>query len=116
MTMPHEDFYDLGKKPSKLNDEDNPGKVRYPSIYDVNVDNFPPLKDMKLGDTGEAMIQFKIGNGGIDVHGIKWVGSADLKAEDDKDKLIKRHKKDQFKQSSTPTADADSGGGYKGGF
>lgn len=60
-------------------------KIHYPGLYDVNVDNFPPLKDMKLGDMGEALIQFKIsGNGGVEVHGIKWVGSADQKAEKDK--------------------------------
>jgi len=115
--MPQGQFYDLGKEPSKMNDVGREDKIRYPSIYDVTPDNFPPLKDMKLGDTGEALIQFKIsGNGGIDVHGIKWVGSAEPKDESDKDKLIKRHKKDQFRQTSTPTADADSGGGYKGGI
>ena len=70
---------------------------------------------MKLGDMGEALIRFRPKGDGIEIHSIKWVGSADPKAEADKDKLVKRHKKNQFKQQTNePTADADSGGGYGG--
>ena len=109
-------YHDLGRDPKKMNDMGYPDKITYPRVYDVNPDNFPPLKDMKLGDTGEALIRFNIRGGGIEVHSIKWVGSADPKAEADKKKLLDRHKKNQLKQSSEPTSDADSGGGYQGGF
>ena len=116
--MPQDNFYDLGKEPSKMNDVGRSDKVRYPCLYDVTPENFPPLKDMKLGDTGEALMRFKIATsgGGIEVQEIKWIGSADPKAEADKKKLLDRRKKDQFKKSDEPTADADSGGGYQGGF
>ena len=73
--MPEGKFYNLGKKPTKMNDMGREDKIRYPNVYDVSVDKFPPLKDMKLGDMGEAVIHFKINGGGLDIHEMKFLGS-----------------------------------------
>ena len=112
--MPTDNFFELGRDPARMNDMGREDKIQYPCAYDINPENFPPLKDMKMGDTGEALIRFKPKGDGIEIQSIKWIGSADPKAEADKDKLIKRHKKNQFKQASEPTSDADHGGGYGG--
>lgn len=78
-------YHDLGKNPKKLND--TPSSVdskRYPCMYDVTVKNFPPLADMKLGSTGEAMIKFKIaGSGGIEVMSMKMMGMSDMKQKEE---------------------------------
>ena len=100
--MPHENFYDLGKDPKKLNDVGREDKITYPSVYDINPDNFPPLKDMKLGDTGEAMIHFRIRGSGIEVTEIKSMGAMNPESEKlakDKETLLKRHKKNQLKMA-----------------
>lgn len=68
-------YHDLGKKPKKLNDVDKPEKMSYPCMYDITPENFPPMMDMKLGSTGEAMIKFKIKtSGGIEVLSMKMMG------------------------------------------
>lgn len=112
--MDGESFVDLGKEPSKVNDIGREDKIQYPCAYGIGVDEFPAMKDMKLGDTGEAVIRFRPQGDGIEIIGIKWLGTADPKAEADKQKLLDRHKKDQMRKSSEPTQDADQGGGYGG--
>ena len=111
-----ENFVDLGKEPAKMNDVGREDKIHYPCAYGIGIDEFPAMRDRKVGDTGEALIRFRPQGDGIEILGIKWVGTADPKAEGDKKKLLDRHKKDQQQKSSEPTADADSGGGYTGGF
>lgn len=111
--MVSEDFVDLGKEPSKVNDIGREDKISYPCAYGIGIDQFPAMKDMKLGDTGEAVIRFRPQGDGIEILGIKWIGTADPKAEADKKKLLDRHKKNQSNQSE-PALDADQGGGYGG--
>lgn len=99
-----------------MNDVGREDKIMYPCLHGINPDTFPALKQMRLGDTGEAAIRYKISDsGGIDVLEIKHIGVADPKAEKDRKTLIKRHKKNSPQQND-PTADADSGGGYSGGI
>lgn len=70
--MSKDTFYDLARKPTKLNDVDKVEKQTYPCVYDIGVDNYPPLKEMKLGSTGSAEIEFRIAKGGgIEVLRIK---------------------------------------------
>ena len=88
--MPQDNFFELGQEPAKMNDMGREDKIQYPCAYGITVDEFPPMKDMKLGDTGEALIRFKPKGDGIEIISIKWVGSADPKAENDKEKMMKR--------------------------
>lgn len=73
-----EGYYKLGKKPKKMNDVGMPDKVMNPSM-NIDAEQYPPLKDMKLGSTGEACIQFKINPkyGGIEVIAMKPLKSSD---------------------------------------
>lgn len=114
--MSADQFYNLGKDPVRI--EAAPAiedKTRYPCLYDIGVREFPPLKDMKLGDTGEAIIRFKIQGSGIEIHEIKSVGVADVNTENrkiDRKKLLKRHKTKDFAQNMSSEEVANANGGY----
>lgn len=77
-------FYDLGQQPSKLNDVGREDKISYPCLYDIGPEEFPPLAYMRLGDTGEAAIKFKIKGGGIEIISIKMNGAASDAPQDGK--------------------------------
>lgn len=77
--MPPEDFYDLGEKPRQINIQNDPEQTEYPCLHGIDVENFPPLAEMKLGGTGRAEIEFRIGSGmgGIEVIRMKMLGISD---------------------------------------
>ena len=110
--MPENSFYPLGRDPAKLNDVGREDKLSYPSLS-LSVDEYPPLKDMKLGDTAEAMIRFRIGkHGGLDVMEMKHMNSDMMKdkKEETKEKLLRRHKKENNLMMSGKVEASDSGG------
>ena len=75
--------HDLGSMPKEIAPEGIKEKKTYPCL-NIDMDKFPALKEMKLGDTGSAIIKFKINAryGGINILSIKSAGS---KKEEKKD-------------------------------
>lgn len=74
--MPEGKFYSLGKDPKKMNDVGREEKMMYPHLS-IRPNDFPPLKEMKMGDKGRAEIEFQFGNDMcLEVTGIKSLGSA----------------------------------------
>ena len=60
-------YYNLGKNPKQKNIMPTEETMMYPTMH-IEPKQYPPLKEMKLGGTGEAKIKFKISKyGGIDV-------------------------------------------------
>lgn len=89
----------MGRDPTKVNDQGNEDKIYYPSVS-IGPDDYPPLTEMKLGEIAAAEIQFRISrHGGVELLGMKHLGSVDEKAEKDKQTLLKRHKKNQMQMS-----------------
>ncbi len=80
-------MYDLGSKPSKMENMGVDEKKSYPCLYEVNMDNYPPLGDMKLGDTGKAVIEFNIKpSGGIEITSMGPMGTTMDDTKTDKSK------------------------------
>lgn len=95
--MPKDDFFDLGRDPAKINDEGNEDKIIYPCLHGIGPEDFPPMKEMKLGDTAEVIARVRISrHGGFEVTGMKYLGTKNMEMEKDKDTLLKRHKKNSF--------------------
>ena len=101
--MSEDQVYDLGQDPKRLNDMGREDKMQYPCAYDINPENFPPMKSMRLGDVGEAVIHFKVKGGGIEIRDIQLVSSESEddsldreKVKKDQKTLLKRSKKNQF--------------------
>lgn len=47
---------------------------RYPTLH-IGVEDWPELKEMKLGATGKAVVEFKISkHGGLDIMAIRGAG------------------------------------------
>ena len=65
-------YYPLGKKPKERNKPTTmEGGMQYPTLH-ISPEEYAPMKDMKLGGTGEACVKFKISKyGGIDVIAMK---------------------------------------------
>ena len=60
-------YYKLGKNPKQKNIPATEETMMFPTLH-LDPKMYPPLKDMKLGGTGEAKIKFKISKyGGIDI-------------------------------------------------
>ena len=88
-------MYDLGKEPAKMEPMGMEGKKKYPCLYDVTMENYPPLKDMKLGDMGRATMEFMINpTGGIEVLSMEPVEGMMDKDKKDKETLMRRHKRE----------------------
>ena len=69
--MPKGEFYNLGQSPKRVEAIPMEDKMRYPSIFDLGIDLYPPLKEMKLGEIGQAVIKFKIKGSGIEILAMK---------------------------------------------
>lgn len=55
---------------------DMPHEPRYPTLH-IGVEDWPELKEMKLGATGKAIVEFKISkHGGLDIMAIRGAGYA----------------------------------------
>ena len=107
------EMYDLGEEPKKLEPVGAPDGPIYPCIYSVNLETYPPLKDMKLGDVGHAMVEFRISkNGGVELLAMGPMPDTvnPDKKEEVKKKLLKRHKTKDL--SMSPQADETQGGSY----
>ena len=70
------EYCDLGEAPKQLNHINREDKITYPSL-NVDSEKFPFLNEMKLGETGEAVIKFRINSkyGGVEVLAIKGLKS-----------------------------------------
>ena len=72
-----EGFHDLGRSSKEMEPMGASSKKNYPSIS-LDVDSFPPMKNMKLGSMGRAEIEFCIDPkyGGVKVYKMKYLGEA----------------------------------------
>lgn len=101
-----EGFFELGKDPRRLNDTGVPDKLDYPHLM-IGPDEFPPLLDMKLGDTGTALVKYRIDDhGGLCVLAMKHVDAMDEPKKKKKDQRIPNH------EGSVDNIDAGGTGGY----
>ena len=71
--MPKGEFYDLGLNPKRVGvDED---KKMYPTLH-IDTERLPAIKGMKIGESGNAEIKFKINGTSLEVQAIKFTGNA----------------------------------------